>query len=86
MNVAKKTQAALIANKFPTSGIFKISSFYKPFLKLEDLITYKEYPSETDQRIDLLFGDISGHGVSAALMSGIILLVLKLLLQRNKPC
>lgn len=79
MNVATKTQAALIANKFPTSGIFKISSFYKPFFKIGgDLITYKEYPSETDQRIDLLFGDISGHGVSAALMSGIILLAFKI--------
>lgn len=79
LNVATKTQASLIANKFPLSNFFRFSSFYKPYFKIGgDLIAYEDYPSDTDQRIDLLFGDISGHGVSAALMSGIILLAFKI--------
>ena len=79
LNVAIRTQASLITSTFPLSKFFQFSSFYKPYSKIGgDLIAYKEYPSDTDQRIDLLFGDISGHGISAALMSGIILLAFKI--------
>lgn len=79
LKIATKAQASLITDKFPISKLFRFSSFYKPFYKIGgDLIAYEDYPSDTDQRIDLLFGDISGHGVSAALMSGIILLAFKI--------
>ena len=79
LKVATKTQASLISDKFPLSKFFRFSSFYKPYFKIGgDLIAYENYPSDTDQRIDVLFGDISGHGISAALMSGIILLAFKI--------
>jgi phosphoserine phosphatase RsbU/P len=79
LNLAIKTQASLIATEFPTSPFFQFSSFYKPYFKIGgDLIAYKDYPSDTDRRIDILFGDISGHGVSSALMSGMILLAFKI--------
>ena len=79
LNVAIRAQASLISNTFPLSKLFQFTSFYKPYSKIGgDLIAYKEYPPDIDQRIDLLFGDISGHGISAALMSGIILLAFKI--------
>ena len=84
LNVAIQTQASLIATEFPKSKYFQFSSFYKPYFKIGgDLIAYEDYPSDTDQRIDLLFGDISGHGISSALMSGMILLAFKIASSKN---
>ena len=84
LNVAIQAQASLIATEFPKSKYFQFSSFYKPYFKIGgDLIAYEDYPSDTDQRIDLLFGDISGHGVSSALMSGMILLAFKIASSKN---
>lgn len=84
LNVAIQTQASLIATEFPKSKLFQFSSFYKPYFKIGgDLIAYEDYPSDTDHRIDLLFGDISGHGVSSALMSGMILLAFKIASSKN---
>lgn len=84
LNVAIQAQDSLIATEFPKSKYFQFSSFYKPYFKIGgDLIAYEDYPSDTDQRIDILFGDISGHGVSSALMSGMILLAFKIASSKN---
>lgn len=76
LEIARETQKGIVASEFPKSDHFQINSFYQPFDQVGgDLISYDLKP---DGSIDLLFGDISGHGVPAALISGMYVLAFKI--------
>ncbi|MCB1192995.1 MAG: fused response regulator/phosphatase [Leptospiraceae bacterium] len=84
LDIAKETQKAIIAKDFPKLSNCNISSFFKPFNKIGgDLIAYQ---SQENGIIDILFGDVSGHGLSSALISGMIVLAFKIAASKNsKP-
>ncbi|PJZ45920.1 PP2C family protein-serine/threonine phosphatase [Leptospira brenneri] len=67
--LAKLTQEAWVAKDFGEIPNVKIQSRFLPYDEIGgDLILYEK---TTEDRIDIFFGDISGHGISSALVSGI---------------
>lgn len=67
--LAKLTQEAWVAKDFGEIQNVKIQSRFLPYDEIGgDLILYERLSEEC---IDIFFGDISGHGISSALVSGI---------------
>lgn len=67
--LAKLTQEAWVAKDFGTIPNLKIESRFLPYDEIGgDLILYEKPNPDC---IDIFFGDISGHGISSALVSGI---------------
>ncbi|TGL37664.1 PP2C family protein-serine/threonine phosphatase [Leptospira perdikensis] len=67
--LAKLTQEAWVAKDFGEIPNIKIQSRFLPYDEIGgDLILYEK---PTEDCIDIFFGDISGHGISSALVSGI---------------
>ncbi|MGJ4733206.1 GAF domain-containing SpoIIE family protein phosphatase [Leptospira levettii] len=67
--LAKLTQEAWVAKDFGTIPNIKIESRFLPYDEIGgDLILYEKPKPDC---IDIFFGDISGHGISSALVSGI---------------
>ncbi|MDZ4726512.1 MAG: GAF domain-containing SpoIIE family protein phosphatase [Leptospira sp.] len=75
LQLAKLTQDAWIMQAFPKYDTLQFHSFFVPIGDIGgDLILYNVPKSDF---IDILFGDISGHGISSALISGIITMTFK---------
>lgn len=67
--LAKLTQEAWVAKDFGEIPNVKIQSRFLPYDEIGgDLILYEK---SREDCIDIFFGDISGHGISSALVSGI---------------
>lgn len=67
--LAKLTQEAWVAKDFGTIPNIRIESRFLPYDEIGgDLILYEKPKPDC---IDIFFGDISGHGISSALVSGI---------------
>ncbi len=80
IDLAAKTQKFLLPVDFEEEGKYSLKSFYLPYAQVGgDSIFYKIH----NDRIDIFFGDISGHGLSAALMSGMVLLCFKMASDQN---
>ncbi len=72
LDIARVIQKTIVESEFPKSDDYTITSYYKPVSKVGgDLISYHQ---RNDGSIDFFFGDISGHGISAALLSGMYVL------------
>jgi sigma-B regulation protein RsbU (phosphoserine phosphatase) len=75
LEVARANQQNLISFQFPPSEDYKIISSYKPMdLVGGDLITYDLL---TSGDLDILFGDVTGHGISAAMVSLMAIIAFK---------
>lgn len=71
LEIAKETQKNLVSLDFPISSYYKLTSYFRPFEKVGgDIISYHMH----DDYIDLMFGDVSGHGISSAMVSGMVIL------------
>jgi len=74
LEVARITQKNIVTLNFPKNPLFQVTSFFKPYDKIGgDIISYYE----NENRIDILFGDVSGHGLSSAMVSGMVVLSFK---------
>lgn len=75
IDVAAKTQKFLIPIDYSKENVLSINCFYRPYTRVGGdslfFIPREDY-------IDIFFGDISGHGLSAALMSGMVYLAFKM--------
>ncbi|EPG67776.1 SpoIIE family protein phosphatase [Leptospira wolffii] len=72
LELARLTQRSLVSREFPSSPFYKIDSYFRPFEKVGgDIITYIQHETGV---IDILFGDVSGHGISSAMVSGMAVL------------
>ncbi|WP_411822299.1 GAF domain-containing SpoIIE family protein phosphatase [Leptospira sp. 'Mane'] len=68
--LARLTQESWIAKDFPYYKNVKFFSNFFPYGEIGgDIILYD---SPSSDYIDILFGDISGHGISSALVSGVV--------------
>lgn len=78
---ARETQKSMIPRKFPSGrGVF-FYSYYEPIEKVGgDFLTYKEL---SDDIVDFFIGDVSGHGISAAMVSTMSVLNFTLLEHSN---
>ncbi|TGN14666.1 PP2C family protein-serine/threonine phosphatase [Leptospira ilyithenensis] len=75
LELARSNQQNLVSFHFPPSEDYKIYSSYKPMdLVGGDLITYDLLPSED---LDILFGDVTGHGIAAAMVSLMAIITFK---------
>ncbi|MDF3819649.1 fused response regulator/phosphatase [Leptospira sp. 96542] len=75
LELARSNQQNLVSFQFPPSPEFKIYSSYKPMdLIGGDLITYDVLPSGD---LDILFGDVTGHGIAAAMISLMAIITFK---------
>lgn len=77
LELARETQVALIPKNFPARNGHSFYPYYEPFEKIGgDFMTYKEISFGV---IDLFIGDVSGHGISAAMVSAMSVLNFNLL-------
>jgi sigma-B regulation protein RsbU (phosphoserine phosphatase) len=63
---ARVTQSTLIPASYIESKFYRMYSYYKPMIEVGgDFFSHFEVEDKTD----ILFGDVSGHGVSSAMVS-----------------
>ncbi|EOQ94836.1 SpoIIE-like protein phosphatase domain protein [Leptospira wolbachii serovar Codice str. CDC] len=75
LELAKANQENLVTFQFPPSPLYQIYTSYKPMdLVGGDLITYDLLPSGD---LDILFGDVTGHGIAAAMISLMAIITFK---------
>lgn len=75
LEVARSNQQNLVSFHFPPSKDYKIFSSYKPMdLVGGDLITFDLLPSGD---LDIMFGDVTGHGIAAAMVSLMAIITFK---------
>ncbi|MGE8723165.1 PP2C family protein-serine/threonine phosphatase [Leptospira terpstrae] len=75
LELAKSNQENLVSFQFPPSPLYQIYTSYKPMdLVGGDLITYDLLPSGD---LDILFGDVTGHGIAAAMVSLMAIITFK---------
>jgi len=75
LELARSNQQNLVSFHFPPSKDYKIYSSYQPMdLVGGDLITYDLLPSGD---LDILFGDVTGHGIAAAMVSLMAIITFK---------
>lgn len=69
LEIARVTQASIITQKFPDKGSYRIHSFFQPIDKVGgDMLRVIEHP----ERVDILFADVSGHGIASAMVGGML--------------
>ena len=75
IDLAAKTQRFLLPEDLTVENKFSINSYYLPYTQVGgDSLFYRVF----EDHIDIFFGDISGHGISAALMSGMVYLAFQM--------
>ncbi len=75
LNLARANQQNLVKFQFPPSDYYKIYTSYTPMdLVGGDLITYDLLPNGD---LDILFGDVTGHGIAAAMVSLMAIITFK---------
>ncbi|EPG73985.1 SpoIIE-like protein phosphatase domain protein [Leptospira fainei serovar Hurstbridge str. BUT 6] len=70
LEIARVTQSSIITQKFPDKESYRIQSFFQPIEKVGgDMLRVIEHPSG---RVDILFADVSGHGIASAMVGGML--------------
>ncbi len=78
---ARVTQSTLIPASYIESEFYKMYSYYKPMIEVGgDFFSHFEVEDKTD----ILFGDVSGHGVSSAMVSCMAVLCFQIMPHNNK--
>lgn len=76
---AKYTQETLVPPKFVNYRNYNLYSYYKPIDEIGgDFIGYR---LTRNKELDILFGDVSGHGISSAMVSCMAILCFKSLME-----
>lgn len=71
LELARYTQKTLVSLDFPKIDSMKTAIYFHPYEKIGgDVISYYKH----SEYIDILFADVSGHGISAAMVSGMVIL------------
>ncbi|XDD50799.1 SpoIIE family protein phosphatase [Leptospira sp. WS92.C1] len=67
LDLARNIQEMITTRDFPDSPDYKIHSYFKPYVKVGgDILNVRK---EKDESLHILFGDVSGHGISAAMVA-----------------
>lgn len=57
----------ITSRNFPDSSDYKLYSYFQPYIKVGgDILNVIK---EKDESLHILFGDVSGHGISAAMVA-----------------
>lgn len=75
LELGRLTQRSLVDRTFPDSKYFRMETYFRPFEKVGgDVISTIQ---NEDGSIDILFADVSGHGISSAMVSGMVVISFK---------
>ncbi|MBM9577084.1 SpoIIE family protein phosphatase [Leptospira sp. 201903070] len=75
LELGRLTQRSLVDRTFPNSPYFRMETYFRPFEKVGgDVISTIQ---NEDGSIDILFADVSGHGISSAMVSGMVVISFK---------
>ncbi|EKR71308.1 stage II sporulation protein E [Leptospira noguchii str. 2006001870] len=67
LDLARDIQQMITTRNFPDSSDYKIYSYFQPYVKVGgDILNVIK---EKDKSLHILFGDVSGHGISAAMVA-----------------
>lgn len=70
LDFARDIQQMITTRDFPASPDYKIHSHFQPYVKVGgDILNVIK---EKDESLHILFGDVSGHGISAAMVAAMI--------------
>lgn len=76
LEIAHETQKSLVSLNLPETKDFRMVGYYKSFDKVGgDVLSVEERP---DGKFNILFADVSGHGISSAMVSGMAILAFKI--------
>lgn len=80
LEIARVTQSSIITQKFPDKESHRIHSFFQPIEKVGgDMLRVIEHPSG---RVDILFADVSGHGIASAMVGGMLSITFQIISQK----
>ncbi|TGK12205.1 serine/threonine protein phosphatase [Leptospira fletcheri] len=80
LEIARVTQSSIITQKFPEKDSYRIHSFFQPIEKVGgDMLRVMEHPSG---RLDILFADVSGHGIASAMVGGMLSITFQIISQK----
>ncbi|AOP33242.1 serine/threonine protein phosphatase [Leptospira tipperaryensis] len=75
LELGRLTQRSLVDRTFPDSPYFRMETYFRPFEKVGgDVISTIQ---NEDGSMDILFADVSGHGISSAMVSGMVVISFK---------
>lgn len=79
LNRARKIQTTLVSQNFPKSSHFSFHSLYSPV----DMVggDFIIFDRTQEDLIEIFFGDVSGHGVSSAMIACMAILAFKVAVQ-----
>ncbi|WCL49132.1 PP2C family protein-serine/threonine phosphatase [Leptospira sp. GIMC2001] len=82
--MAQETQKALVALEFPEGKQYKMYSYYRAYEGVGgDVLSVEE---RSDGKLNILFADVSGHGIASAMVSAMAILAFKIVSKSNlKP-
>ncbi|EMN47365.1 stage II sporulation protein E [Leptospira interrogans str. L1207] len=67
LDLARDIQQMITSRNFPDSSDYKLYSYFQPYIKVGgDILNVIK---EKDESLHILFGDVSGHGISAAMVA-----------------
>ncbi|EPG64185.1 SpoIIE family protein phosphatase [Leptospira wolffii] len=67
LDIAREVQDTITTREFPISDKFKIFSYFRPYDRVGgDILNCVE---GTDGSLEILFADVSGHGISSAMVA-----------------
>jgi serine phosphatase RsbU (regulator of sigma subunit) len=76
LEIAQETQKSLVALSFPKGLGYRLSSYYRSFEKVGGDVLSVE--TRADGRLNILFADVSGHGIASAMVSAMTILAFKI--------
>ncbi|EMN27538.1 stage II sporulation protein E [Leptospira kirschneri serovar Sokoine str. RM1] len=81
LEIAKIAQTSAISTKFPESPKFKFYSHFQPF----ELVggDFLKVLQRSDGKLDAFFADVSGHGISSAMVTGMLSISFQLAVETN---
>ncbi|AOP35237.1 serine/threonine protein phosphatase [Leptospira tipperaryensis] len=81
LEIAKIAQTSAISTKFPENIRYKFHSHFQPFeLVGGDFFRALE---RSDGKLDIFFADVSGHGISSAMVAGMLSISFQLVSEKN---
>ncbi|EMJ93757.1 SpoIIE family protein phosphatase [Leptospira alstonii] len=82
LDLARDIQEIITTRDFPDSPDYKIHSHFQPYVKVGgDVLNVIK---EKDESLHILFGDVSGHGISAAMVAAMTSIAFGAATGRNK--
>lgn len=81
LEIARETQKSLITERFPQDPRFTMAGFYLAYDKVGgDILSIEKRP---DGKYNILFADVSGHGISSSMVSAMAILAFQIVSRTN---